>query len=166
MAKASGSTRTGMPSASGPITVRLKDQNGEYGYPVTIYGDAKSITYDEYWHRFTPVVDQNGLSVLEDTESGEYGLPDTISQHEILAMYNDFKYNKKEGYDMSDETFSFITTNGKLHRAESDMPLPKIKMSDVLFIEAQDAAGNYVWYNNKAPGYKEKIYDKTGFKVL
>ena len=167
MAKASGNTRTSSPSASsGPVVVRLKDNHGEYGAPVTIYGDAKEVAYDEYWHRFTPVVDSNGLSVLENTEETEYGLPDTFSRKEALAMYSDFKMNKKEGYNVDDEHFVFITKNGNIHFADPDESLPKIKMDNVIFIESNDANSTYVWYDNKAADYKKKIYDKTGYRVL
>ena len=50
--------------------------------------------------------------------------------------------------------------------ANMAIPLPKIQMDNVLFIETQNADSNYVWYNYKVTDYKNIIYKVTGYKVL
>lgn len=164
MAKGSGGTRNNT-----PIRTRLRDSDGEYGEygeEVTIYGGAKSIKYDELYQRFTPVVDKRGLSVLS-VDDDEIGLPDTNSKETLVSWYNDFKDNRNLGYNVEDDTYTFITTAGKFYYVHgNDDALPKIKMKDVIFIEHQGASDHTVWYDNKAAGYKEKIKKYNGWTLL
>lgn len=104
-----------------------------------------------------------GLSLGSGTD-----LPDKLvkSKSDITDLYSDFKYNKKAGYDVSDESYLFITKSGKMYY-DSDMhENPKgMKMKDVIYIEHQNAEEKLAWYDNSRSEYKKKISELTGYKV-
>lgn len=95
-------------------------------------------------------------------------LPDRLvkSKSDITDLYSDFKDNKKAGYDVSDESYLFITKSGKMYY-DSDMDEnPKgMKMKDVIYIEHQNAEERLAWYDNSKADYKKKISELTGYKV-
>lgn len=165
MAKGSGNTRRSNPRRS-PVVIRLRDSYGEYGREVIIYGNDRSVKYDEDWHRFTPVVDRNGLSVLSTDDVAEWGLPDTDDYRTLMAEWSDYKDNYRDGRDVQDESFTFITKGGKLQSAHYLSELPKINPRNIIFIEKQDAMNTRVWYNKTKQEYKDIIKKISGYKVL
>jgi len=164
MSKASGTTRK--TSVKQPIVAY-----DEYGYAIgTIYNDDKNVRYSDNGNRLTPVMDKNGLGVLGNVDwdaDWEYGLPDTSTKTDMLRWYEDFKDNKRNGYDVDDQRWTFVTSNGKVHFCDgNDDPLPKIRMKDVIYIGQINPNGETVWYDKTAKDYKEKIRKLTGYEVI
>ena len=95
-------------------------------------------------------------------------LPDRLvkSKSDITDLYSDFKDNKKAGYDVSDETYLFITKSGKMYYDNyMDESTKGMKMKDVIYIEHQNAEEKLAWYDNSKSDYKKKISELTGYKV-
>lgn len=96
----------------------------------------------------------------------DYGLPDTASKESIFASFDDYKYNYKAGYDVSDSSFMFITKGGKFLSADEFRDLPKINPKNIIYVEEQNAAQNRIWYDNSRKEYKETVEKLTGYKLL
>lgn len=104
-----------------------------------------------------------GLSLGSGTD-----LPDKLvnNKSDITALYSDFKYNKKAGNDVSDESYLFITKSGKMYYDSAIDENPKgMKMNDVIYIEHQNAMEKLAWYDRSRSEHKKTISKLTGYKV-
>ena len=74
------------------------------------------------------------LAIYKNMDGG--GIPKlSDDKQNMLAQYEDYKTNKKAGYDISDESWIFVSKTGKFYSASEFDELPKIKKSDILFME-------------------------------
>ena len=71
----------------------------------------------------------------------------------------------KAGYDMTDSSWIFITKGGNMITANYMEDIPKFKMSDVIFMENQNAESLEAWYDNSNSKYKDIIERLTAYKL-
>lgn len=95
-------------------------------------------------------------------ESDSYA--EIVDKKDILDWYRDYKYNRKRGYDVEDETFIFIYKDGtyKFCYGMSD-PIVE-KLTNLIYASNANASGEYVWFDNK-PKYLPIIQKVTGMEI-
>ena len=105
------------------------------------------------------------LGILSNADGGD--IPDKIwsEKSQLSAIYQDWKYNAKAGYDMTDSSWIFITKGGNMITANYMEDIPKFKMSDVIFMENQNAESLEAWYDNSNSKYKDIIERLTAYKL-
>lgn len=104
------------------------------------------------------------LAIYKNMDGGDIPKLSDNKSH-MMMLYEDYKTNKKAGYDVSDESWNFITKSGKFHSANEFDELPKIKKSDILFMEQYTSEGSTAWYDKSVKDYKEKIQKATAYVV-
>ncbi len=110
------------------------------------------------------IYSSNGKLGILSADAGE--MPDRVVDRAfIFASYDDYKESRKAGFDVSDNTFHFITKDGELHSVSGNDELPKIKKNDIIFAEWQNAVEQITWYNGSKEDYRQKIYKQTHYIV-
>ena len=88
-----------------------------------------------------------------------------VDKSDIIDWYKEYKYNRKHGCYVEDDTFIFIYKDGTYKSCYGTSDPIVDKLTNLIYAECGNSGGHYVWFNDSKPEYLSIIQKHTGMQT-